>query len=85
MVCRSPLWPIDRHREIMPAGLQGRGHHMALDNRQAAALHAKPNVRQPAIAMAAHNPLAAKLAAAAGLDAIWVLHQAREIKPDLFD
>jgi hypothetical protein len=58
---------------------------MALDNRQAAALHAKLNVRQPPIATAAHNPRGAKLAAAAGLDAIWVLHQAREIKPDLFD
>jgi phosphonopyruvate hydrolase len=35
------------------------------------ALRAKLNVRKPAIAMAAHNPLAAKLAANAGFDAIW--------------
>ena len=41
-----------------------------MDNR-AALLRAKLNVSRPAIAMAAHNPLAAKLAAAAGFDAIW--------------
>jgi phosphonopyruvate hydrolase len=38
---------------------------------KARALRAKLNVRKPAIAMAAHNPLAAKLAADAGFDAIW--------------
>ncbi|MEN0076069.1 MAG: phosphonopyruvate hydrolase [Paracraurococcus sp.] len=37
----------------------------------AAALRAKLNVAHPAVAMAAHNPLAAKLAAEAGFDAIW--------------
>ena len=40
-------------------------------SRQARALRAKLNVRKPAIAMAAHNPLAAKLASDAGFDAIW--------------
>jgi phosphonopyruvate hydrolase len=34
-------------------------------------LRAKLDVESPAIAMAAHNPLAAKLAAEAGFDAIW--------------
>src|SRR3954462_5616832 len=38
---------------------------------KAAALRAKLDVQKPAIAMAAHNPLAAKLAANAGFDAIW--------------
>ncbi len=38
---------------------------------KAAALRDWLDVRKPAIAMAAHNPLAAKLAAAAGFDAIW--------------
>src|SRR3954462_207041 len=38
---------------------------------KAQALRAKLDVRKPAIAMAAHNPLAAKLAANAGFDAIW--------------
>lgn len=37
----------------------------------AATLRAKLNVGRPAVAMAAHNPLAAKLAADAGFDAIW--------------
>jgi phosphonopyruvate hydrolase len=37
----------------------------------AASLRARLNVEKPAIAMAAHNPLAAKLAAEAGFDAIW--------------
>ncbi|MEJ0074906.1 MAG: phosphonopyruvate hydrolase [Alphaproteobacteria bacterium] len=36
-----------------------------------AALRAKLDVGKPALAMAAHNPLAAKLAANAGFDAIW--------------
>jgi phosphonopyruvate hydrolase len=44
---------------------------MAQENPKAAALRAKLDVRKPAVAMAAHNPLAAKLAAAAGFDAIW--------------
>ncbi len=35
------------------------------------ALRAKLNVARPAIAMAAHNPLSAKLGSAAGFDAIW--------------
>jgi phosphonopyruvate hydrolase len=34
-------------------------------------LRAKLDVKRPAIAMAAHNPLSAKLAAQAGFDAIW--------------
>ncbi len=38
---------------------------------KAQALRAKLNVGKPALAMAAHNPLAAKLAANAGFDAIW--------------
>src|SRR6185437_13339418 len=41
------------------------------ENPKAATLRARLDVRKPAIAMAAHNPLAAKLAAAAGFDAIW--------------
>ncbi len=41
------------------------------DSLKAAALRAKLDVRRPALAMAAHNPLAAKLAAEAGFDAIW--------------
>lgn len=40
-------------------------------NVRASALRAKLDVGKPAIAMAAHNPLAAKLAAQAGFDAIW--------------
>jgi phosphonopyruvate hydrolase len=44
---------------------------MNQNNPKAAALHAKLDVRRPALAMAAHNPLAAKLAADAGFDAIW--------------
>jgi phosphonopyruvate hydrolase len=38
---------------------------------KAAALRARLDVHRPAVAMAAHNPLAAKLAATAGFDAIW--------------
>jgi phosphonopyruvate hydrolase len=41
------------------------------DKRSAAALRARIDVHRPAIAIAAHNPLAAKLAANAGFDAIW--------------
>jgi phosphonopyruvate hydrolase len=37
----------------------------------AAALRARMDVTRPALAMAAHNPLAAKLATEAGFDAIW--------------
>lgn len=44
---------------------------MAHENPKAKMLRAKLDVRRPAIAMAAHNPLAAKLAADAGFDAIW--------------
>ncbi|MGA8078205.1 MAG: phosphonopyruvate hydrolase [Xanthobacteraceae bacterium] len=44
---------------------------MTKDKRNAAALRARMDVRRPAIAMAAHNPLTAKLAANAGFDAIW--------------
>jgi phosphonopyruvate hydrolase len=44
---------------------------MAHHHPKAAALRGKLDVRRPAIAMAAHNPLAAKLAAGAGFDAIW--------------
>src|SRR3954447_13758985 len=38
---------------------------------KATALRAKLNVERPALAMAAHNPLSARLAADAGFDAIW--------------
>src|SRR5712671_3165020 len=38
---------------------------------RAATLRSKPDVHRPAVAMAAYNPLAAKLAASAGFDAIW--------------
>src|SRR5438045_8896849 len=51
--------------------LAGRDENMAQDNPKAATLRAKLDVRKPALAMAAHNPLAAKLAAAAGFDAVW--------------
>ena len=44
---------------------------MDQDNPKAAALRAKLDVGRPALAMAAHNPLAAKLAVEAGFDAIW--------------
>ena len=44
---------------------------MTVAARTASALGAKIDVYRPALAMAAHNPLAAKLAAAAGFDAIW--------------
>src|SRR5437660_11237453 len=51
--------------------LAGRDENMVQDNPKAATLRAKLDVRKPALAMAAHNPLAAKLAARAGFDAIW--------------
>jgi phosphonopyruvate hydrolase len=44
---------------------------VAPDTPKTAALRAKLDVGRPAVAMAAHNPLAAKLAADAGFDAIW--------------
>ncbi len=44
---------------------------MTGDNAKAAMLRARLDTGKPALAMAAHNPLAAKLAAAAGFDAIW--------------
>jgi phosphonopyruvate hydrolase len=44
---------------------------MNQDTAKAAALRARLDVGRPALAMAAHNPLAAKLAANAGFDAIW--------------
>src|ERR1700733_5293260 len=44
---------------------------MVQTNLKAEALRAKLDVGKPALAMAAHNPLAAKLAAGAGFDAIW--------------
>lgn len=44
---------------------------MSEANAKASRLRASLNVGKPAIAMAAHNPLAAKLAAEAGFDAIW--------------
>ncbi len=44
---------------------------MMQENPRAATLRTKLDVRKPALAMAAHNPLAAKLAATAGFDAIW--------------
>jgi phosphonopyruvate hydrolase len=44
---------------------------MNQDNARAATLRSKLDVHRPAVAMAAHNPLAAKLAARAGFDAIW--------------
>ena len=42
-----------------------------IEDTKAAALRAKLDVRRPALAMAAHNPLAAKLACQAGFDAVW--------------
>src|SRR5436189_1798288 len=44
---------------------------MKQDSARAATLRSKLDVHRPAVAMAAHNPLAAKLAARAGFDAIW--------------
>src|SRR5438270_4162195 len=44
---------------------------MSHDNSAIALLRARLDTERPAIAMAAHNPLAAKLAAEAGFDAIW--------------
>src|SRR3954447_679770 len=44
---------------------------MNQDGARAATLRSKLDVHRPAVAMAAHNPLAAKLAARSGFDAIW--------------
>src|SRR5215469_7616167 len=44
---------------------------MLRGNPAVARLRARLDPERPAIAMAAHNPLAAKLAAATGFDAIW--------------
>jgi phosphonopyruvate hydrolase len=44
---------------------------MEIVESKAAALRTKLDVNRPAVAMAAHNPLAAKLAGEAGFDAIW--------------
>lgn len=44
---------------------------MTANRSKAHALRGKLDVRKPALAMAAHNPLAARLAAEAGFDAIW--------------
>src|SRR5437764_12558811 len=44
---------------------------MKQDSAKAATLRSKIDLHRPAVAMAAHNPLAAKLAAGAGFDAIW--------------
>ena len=44
---------------------------MNYDSARAATLRSKLDVHRPAVAMAAHNPLAAKLATGAGFDAIW--------------
>ncbi len=54
-----------------PTGEYGRDDHMNQDSATAATLRSKIDVHRPAVAMAAHNPLAAKLAAGAGFDAIW--------------
>ena len=42
-----------------------------MDTAAAAALRAKLDIENPAVAMSAHTPLAAKLATEAGFDAIW--------------
>jgi 2-methylisocitrate lyase-like PEP mutase family enzyme len=57
MSCRLP-------RPVEDRGLQQHSPH-------AAALRAKLDVGRPAVAMAAHNPLAAKLVVDDGFDAIW--------------
>src|SRR5262245_56488485 len=44
---------------------------MTQDNPAVARLRARLDPGRPAIAMAAHNPLTAKIAAEAGFDAIW--------------
>src|ERR1700758_4678036 len=54
-----------------PPVADGRGNPMKQDSAKAATLRSKIDVHRPAVAMAAHNPLAAKLAAGAGFDAQW--------------
>jgi phosphonopyruvate hydrolase len=54
-----------------PTVADGRDDHMNQDSAKTATLRSKIDVHRPAVAMAAHNPLAAKLAAGAGFDAIW--------------
>ena len=44
---------------------------MTANNKRIEVLRGKLDVHRPALAMAAHNPLAAKLAADAGFDAVW--------------
>src|ERR1700757_2908640 len=56
--------------QTLPAA-DTRDEHMNQDSAKAATLRSKLDVNRPAVAMAAHNPLAAKLAASAGFDAIW--------------
>src|SRR6266853_4683163 len=55
----------------MPTDVCRKDGNMMQDNPKAATLRAKLDVHRPALAMAAHNPLSAKLAANAGFDAIW--------------
>jgi phosphonopyruvate hydrolase len=61
-------WPDPNAR---PLRLFAKVSAMSALDPKAANLLAKLNVSRPAIAMGAHNPLGAKLAAAAGFDAIW--------------
>src|ERR1700757_2638550 len=55
--------------QTLPAA-DTRDEHMNQDSAKAATLRSKLDVNRPAVAMAAHTPLAAKLAAGAGFDAI---------------
>ena len=64
-----------------PIGEYGRDDHMNQDSETAATLRSKIDVHRPAVAMAAHNPLAAKLAAGAGFDAIWGCSAAISMRP----
>jgi phosphonopyruvate hydrolase len=48
-----------------------RVRQMSMQVSRAEVLRAKLDIARPAIAMAAHNPLAAKLATEAGFDAVW--------------
>src|SRR5271156_868463 len=57
--------------KAIPPVADGRDDHMNQDSGKAATLRSKIDVHRPVVAMAAHNPLAAKLAAGAGFDAIW--------------
>ena len=53
-----------------PPVADGRDDHMNQDSEKVATLRSKIDVHRPAVAMSAHNPLAAKLAAGAGFDAM---------------